>query len=320
MAAGPPAPPARAVITAEALRHLTGAGPLVIDGGLSTALQEAGHDLDHDLWTARLLADDPEAIAEAHLAYLRAGARVLITSSYQASVEGFCRHGHSPARAAELITLTTDLARRAQQRHGDPSVLIAASVGPYGAVLADGSEYGGHYDLSPEALAEFHRERLALLIPSQPDLLACETIPSASEAGVLVDALAAWPGATAWLTFTCRDDATTCAGDRIEEAASVVASSPQVVAVGVNCTAPQHVARLLERIAGVTDLPLVAYPNSGQTWDPSHNRWLGPPIDVRAGGHVAEWRSRGVAVIGGCCGIGPAAIGELAEALSPSAR
>ncbi|MGD9705435.1 MAG: homocysteine S-methyltransferase [Acidimicrobiia bacterium] len=294
--------------------------PAVLDGGLSTALQAHGHDLDHDLWTARLLHDEPEAIVEAHLAYLRAGARIIITSSYQASIDGFVRHGHTRREARELIRRTTELAVEARRRHGDPSVLIAASVGPYGAVLADGSEYSGEYGLLRDELSAFHRERLAVLVGTGPDLLACETIPSAFEAGVLVDALAAWPDASTWMTFTCRDDAMTASGDRIEAAVAVAVSSPQVVAVGVNCTAPQHVEGLLQRIVCVTDRPFVVYPNSGQTWEPARNRWVGAPIDITAGGQVERWRALGATLIGGCCGVGPEAIAALAGTVSSPRR
>ena len=292
----------------------------VIDGGLSTALEEAGHRLDGRLWTARLLVDDPEAIVAAHLAFLRAGARVLVTSSYQASVEGFVATGLRLEEAIELVRTTTALAVEARRRFADEEpadaddVLIAASAGPYGATLGDGSEYRPAV-MEDAMLVSFHAPRLRLLIETQPDLLAIETIASAREARAILTALDGLPPIPAWVTFTCRDGATTWGGDAIEDAVAAAVSGPSVTAVGVNCTAPADVAPLLERIARITGLPLVAYPNGGQSWNAAEKAWHGPSHGFSAG-EVARWIALGARSVGGCCGVGPAAIAELAEALS----
>ena len=278
----------------------------VIDGGLSTVLEEQGFDLRHPLWTARLITENPEALVEAHLAYLRAGAEVVITASYQASVDGFVAGGLSRAEAEAALRSTTALAREAVARHGS-GALVAASVGPYGATLADGSEYHGDYAITDEALRQFHAERLALLAESAPDLLAIETIPSAREALALRDAL---EGNTlpAWFAFTCRDDARTASGDRIEDAIAIAASVPGVIAVGVNCTDPVFIGPLLERAASVTDLPLVAYGNAGQAWNAAAGVWEGT---AAASFPVDRWVEAGARLIGGCCGVGPAGIAAL---------
>ena len=293
----------------------------MIDGGLSSALAEQGHDLSDHLWTARLLTDEPEAIVQAHLAYLRAGAQILITASYQASVDGFVAAGLGQREAARLIGSATTLAREARQRFeaegGEASaVLVASSVGPYGAVLADGSEYRGDYAIDHGGLVAFHRDRLSLLVASEPDLLAMETIPSIAEARALVEALADHPDARGWITFSCRSAGETCAGDRIEDAVAVATSSSQVVAVGVNCTAPTYVEGLLRRAATATDRPLVVYPNSGQVWDADAKQWRGVPFDLASGGAVERWQAAGAAMIGGCCGVGPAAIADLARVMN----
>jgi len=291
----------------------------VIDGGLSTALVEQGHDLSDHLWTARLLADQPEAIVAAHLAYLHAGADIIITASYQASVSGFVAAGFDAAEAGRLVGLATTLAIDARQRFElvEPAaarrVRVAASVGPYGAVLADGSEYRGDYAIDHEGLVAFHRERLALLVASGADLLAIETIPSAAEASAVIEALAGHPHASGWITFSCRSGSETCAGDRIEDAVALATTSSQVTAVGVNCTAPGHVEELLRRAATVTDRPLVTYPNSGQTWDSEAKQMLGEPLDLGTDGAVQRWQRAGATFIGGCCGIGPEAIARLAR-------
>lgn len=293
--------------------------PTLLDGGLSTALAARGVDLDHPLWTARLLLDDPEVLEAAHLDFLRAGAQVLITASYQLSRRGIVAVGHDAAIADELLHRATAVARAAAARHraeasgaGDGApALVAASVGPFGAVLADGSEYTGRYPVGPAELADFHAERLAVLVASGPDLLAVETLPGAAEAAAVVAAARRVPGPLppSWVTFTCRDGAHTAAGDRIEDAVATAADLPGLALVGVNCTAPALVGELLARMAAVTDLPLVAYPNSGQVWDPDGNRWLGTPDTAF---DVAGWAALGARWIGGCCGVGPDAVAALA--------
>jgi homocysteine S-methyltransferase len=293
----------------------------VVDGGLSTALEEAGHRLDGKLWTARLLVDDPDAIVEAHLAFLRAGARLLVTSSYQASVEGFVAAGIAPGEAVVLLQRTTALAVAARRQFaevdpaGTADILIAASVGPYGATLADGSEYRP-VAIDDAGLVRFHAPRLRLLVETEPDLLAIETIASAREARVILAALDGLPAIPAWVTFTCRDAGTTWGGDPIEEAVAAVVDSPAVIAVGVNCTAPADVAPLLARIGRATDLPLVAYPNGGQGWNAREKAWDGPAHGFSAA-EVATWIELGARYVGGCCGAGPESIAMLTRELVP---
>ena len=285
------------------LRELLRDGPVVLDGALATELEARGHDLSDALWSARLLRDAPEAIAAVHAAYVAAGARVLITASYQASFEGL--GDEAPA----LLRRSVELARRAAA----PGVLVAASVGPYGAVLAGGQEYTGDYGpVGPRALGSFHERRLRALLEARPDCLACETIPRADEAAVLARALDRVDAPEAWISFACRDGRTTNHGEPIEAAVAAATASSRVVAVGVNCTAPEHVDELLERAAAVTDLPLVAYPNAGRAWDAEARRWSdGPPPALPA----ARWAAAGARLIGGCCGLGPDAVRAVAAAL-----
>ncbi len=290
------------------------AAPFVVDGGLATELEANGYDLSDQLWSARLLLTDPDAIEAAHLAYFRAGAQVATTASYQASIEGFEAAGLDRAAALRLIALSVELASAARERYrgetGDAGpLLVAGSVGPYGAMLADGSEYRGDYDLGPTALADFHRPRIHALAEAGADILAFETIPTLREAEVLV-ALLDEVGIPAWLGFSCRDGGSTSAGEPIE-AAVAVATHPRVVAVGVNCTAPRHVPALLAAARSATNLPLIAYPNGGDRWDAASRRWLaddGAGYDPAA---VASWTGLGATWLGGCCGTGPAEISAL---------
>ena len=297
--------------------------PIVIDGGLSTALQQAGRELDHPLWTARLVAADPEAIIDAHLAYLRAGARVLVTSSYQASAAGFLASGHDEAAATALLVRTTVLARTAIERFAAERpagtvdrLFVAASVGPYGAVLADGSEYRGDYAIGHRALVAFHRDRLRVLVASAPDLLAIETMPSAAEARAVAEALEPLATLSSWCSFGCRSGTQTWAGDAIEDAVVAALTIPGMKALGVNCTAPQHIDELLGRIAAVTSLPLVVYPNRGAGWDAATNSWRAAVTDPFTVEDVSRWVALGARFVGGCCGVGPDDVATLVRRLA----
>ncbi|GHI99696.1 MULTISPECIES: homocysteine S-methyltransferase [Streptomyces] len=292
------------------------AGPLVLDGGMSNQLEAAGHDLGDELWSARLLAEDPGAITAAHLAYFEAGAEVAITASYQATFEGFARRGVGRERAAELLALSVEsareAARRAQARRPDRALWVAASAGPYGAMLADGSEYRGRYGLDAGELERFHRPRLEVLAAARPDVLALETVPDTEEAVALLRAVRGL-GVPAWLSYTVAGGRTR-AGQPLAEAFAVAADADEVVAVGVNCCSPADVSDAVATAARVTGKPVVAYPNSGEAWDAGSRAWRGRssfPVD-----RVRDWRERGARLIGGCCRVGPGTITSIARALS----
>ncbi|KYH44603.1 homocysteine S-methyltransferase [Branchiibius sp. NY16-3462-2] len=283
---------------------------MVLDGGLSNALVDRGHDLADDLWTARLLADDPAEIVAVHRDYFAAGAQVATSASYQASVGGFTAAGMSRRTAEELIKRSVRLAREATDEV--PGRLVAASVGPYGAVLGDGSEYRGNYGLSAAQLRDFHAPRIELLAGEQPDLLAVETIPDLLEAQVLVE-LIGQVGVPAWLSFTIDGDHTR-AGQPLTEAFAVAADAPGVVAAGVNCCVPDDVLPAIGLATQASGKPAVAYPNAGETWDAEHHRWVGDPTyDVRL---VPAWLDSGAQYVGGCCRVGPAGIAQVAEVVS----
>jgi homocysteine S-methyltransferase len=296
-------------------RALAQHGILVLDGGLSTQLELGGANLSDSLWTAKVLLEDPAAILEAHLAFLGAGSDVLITASYQVSFEGFAARGRDSTAAADALLASVAIAREAADTRPDLGVIVAASVGPYGAILTDGAEYRGHYGLTHAQLVAFHRRRIEILLDAGPDLLAIETIPSIVEARSLVEVLAGLPDAHAWFAFTCADGATLADGTPFAETVALVAQSPQVVAVGVNCTSPEFVGDLIRVARGVTTKPIVAYPNRGGFWDPAAKHWLGAR---NRGLHelAPAWRTAGATLIGGCCGTDAADIKELATAVA----
>lgn len=286
---------------------------VMLDGGLATQLEDSGHDLSGGLWSARLLADDPDAVTAAHLAFLRAGASVVTTASYQATVEGFVHHGHDRAQATALLRRSVALARTAVCQARDEGIVrplwIAASVGPYGAALADGSEYRGGYGLTTAELTRFHQARLRILADAGPDVLACETIPDIREAEALLTALAG-VGVPAWLSFTIHHGQTR-AGQPLAEAFDLAREADGVIAVGVNCCAPAEVTQAVRLTTAISRKPAVAYPNSGETWDPVDRRWTGP--SALAEGPVTAWVASGARLIGGCCRVTPAQLARLAS-------
>ncbi|MEV0201378.1 homocysteine S-methyltransferase [Nonomuraea sp. NPDC050691] len=285
---------------------------LVLDGGLATHLETLGADLSDELWSARLLMEDPDLIRRVHADYFAAGANVATTASYQASIPGFLRRGASVAQAERLIRLSVELAAQARDEAGGG--LVAASVGPYGAYLANGAEYTGDYDLGEEGLLTWHRPRWEILASAGADLLACETIPSYAEARALARLLKETPGLKAWVSFSCRDGEHISDGTPIREAAALFTGDPQVVAVGANCTAPRHLPGVIAALSG--GLPVIVYPNSGETWDAKNRRWLGLTDPVEYGQAAKEWERAGASLIGGCCRTTPEHIRQIRAHLS----
>lgn len=274
----------------------------VLDGGLSTVLEEAGELAVGPLWAAASIVDRPEVITAAHRRYVAAGADVIITASYQASEAGLVAVGLERAAARRALASTTDLAR------ASGAAVVACSIGPFGAYLADGSEYHGRYSASWSQVRDFHHARLEVLVATEPDLFAIETIPTGIEAEIIVSVLRSLTATPAWVSFSCQDEAHTCGGETLAEAVDRVVAD--VDAVGVNCTAPQFVGPLLRSLS--VAVPLVAYPNHGAHWDADQRSWSSKARSAEIPGLVPSWLAAGARIIGGCCGVGSAGIAELA--------
>jgi homocysteine S-methyltransferase len=301
---------------------LFGTAPVVVDGGLSTQLEVLGEDTSGILWTGRVLLDNPHAVQRAHADFVAAGAGVVVTASYQVSRWGFEQAGMTADEADAALRASTMAARAAVEGVPGSGARVAASVGPYGAILHDGSEYRGRYGRTHRQLVDFHRERLDVLATTRPDLLAIETIPDVDEAAALVEALADHPGLPAWMSFSAMDDTHTCAGQPIEEAVAVASSSPSVIAVGINCTDPRHVLPLVERMRAAVAVPIVVYPNAGGEWDAADGLWHGTTADGGAAFPdevVRAWIDAGATAVGGCCGTDARSISRVAGVLAASA-
>jgi homocysteine S-methyltransferase len=284
-------------------------GAVVLDGGMSNELAADGYDLSDALWSARLLRDAPDAVAAVHRRYFAAGAQVAITASYQASFEGFARVGADRAEAAELMRRSVGLAREAAGPAADR--WVAASVGPYGAVLADGSEYRGRYGLTHAALRAFHAPRAEVLASAAPDVLAIETIPDLDEAVAVLDAVAGLD-IRVWLSYSAAE-CRTRAGQPLAEAFAVARDNPQVIAVGVNCLAPEEAGDAVALASEVAGKPVVVYPNSGEGWDAAARDWTGAATFSPT--RVTSWLSAGARLVGGCCRVGADQIAALSKEL-----
>ncbi len=298
-------------------------GFVVLDGGFATELEALGANLNDPLWSAKVLLEAPELLEQVNLAYLRAGADVSLTASYQATIPALVAKGLSEKQAQYAIRQSVDIARQARDsfwedenaREGRLKPMVVASVGPYGAYLHDGSEYRGNYGLTHEELKDFHRERLRILVDAGPDLVAFESFPSLLEAEAVVELLGEFPQMRCWVSFTCKDEAHISEGDLMAHAARI-AESPQVLSVGVNCVPPRNVEPLLRAAAQGTDKPLAAYPNSGECFDPATGKWDETSELSVIENAAARWFDAGARLIGGCCRTTPDTIRAIRHSLS----
>jgi homocysteine S-methyltransferase len=298
----------------------------ILDGGMASELEFQGANIDGPLWSAHVLEDEPEKIVAVHRAYIEAGAQCILTASYQVSRMGYAEFGLSPERADAALLRAVELARQAAAEFSQCRIVVAASLGPYGAALHNGAEYHGNYDCSFADLVEFHRDRIRIFAEAETDesgflaadLLAFETIPSLDEARAIGEALAPWPELNAWFSFTCNDSRHIAHGELLADCAATVAAFPQTVAIGVNCTRPALIPALIGELRRASGKCIVVYPNSGEGWDAAARSWTeartgtGDPASFAA--QAADWFQAGAQIVGGCCRTRPAHIREVAAA------
>ncbi|EJL91964.1 homocysteine S-methyltransferase [Pantoea sp. GM01] len=304
---------------AQALTHTD---TLILDGALATELEARGCNLADALWSAKVLMENPELIYQVHHDYFAAGAHVAITASYQATPQGFAARGLDEAQALALIKQSVQLAQRARDDYRASSastapLLVAGSVGPYGAFLANGAEYRGDYALPEEEMKAFHRPRVKALLQAGVDLLACETLPSFAEAQALISLLAEFPDSSAWFSFTLRDAEHISDGTPLSQVAELVNGAPQVVAIGINCVALESVTPALRSLQAQSDKPLLVYPNSGEQYDASSKTWHSAPSGCTLHDKFHEWQLAGARLIGGCCRTTPQDIAAIAACCQP---
>ncbi|ERN08323.1 hypothetical protein AMTRI_Chr04g249850 [Amborella trichopoda] len=305
-------------------------GCAVIDGGLATRLEERGADINHPLWSALCLINDPHLIKQVHLEYLEAGADIIVTSSYQATLPGFLSNGISKEEGELLLQRSVKLACEARdtfweflQRmpgHRHSCALVAASVGSYGAYLADGSEYSGNYgpDVSLEKLKDFHRRRLQVLVEAGPDMLAFETIPNKLETQACVELLHEENiKIPSMICFSSVDGEHAASGESFHECLDLLNKCDKVCAVGINCTPPHFIENLIHMFLKLSRKIIAVYPNSGEVWDGRTKKWLHSTCfgDKEFGSYAKRWQEAGAKLIGGCCRTTPSTVAAISNAL-----
>ena len=295
---------------------------VILDGALATELEARGADLNHSLWSAKLLNENPALIKEVHLDYLKAGSNVIATASYQASFIGFEKQGYTKEDAITQLQLSVELAIDARTSFLLNSInkikhipLVAASLGPYGAALADGSEYTGYNgEVSIVDLIHFHEERINVMINTQADVLAFETIPCLDEAIAIKELLHKYPTKNAWVSFSCKDGMHLSSGELFEDAVKLLTDSNEIIGIGVNCTAPQYIESLVKIAVPLTQKIIMVYPNKGETYNAVTKEW-----ETVEGCHpnfvenAKIWINAGARAIGGCCRTNPRDIQELGK-------
>lgn len=300
---------------------------IVTDGALGTELEACGCDLKNKLWSSNVLINNPEIIAKIHTSYLKAGADCISTSSYQSSIAGFIEHGFNAEQAYALIRKSSEIAVAARDEFWDTLTdtecaarvkpFVVGSIGPYGAFLADGSEYRGDYVLDKAVLFDFYRPRIQALLEGGAELLGFETLPSSGEALIILELLEhEFPTAQAWFAFSAKDRLHISNGEPIENVIQAVAPHDAVVSIGVNCTAPQYIDSLIHLIAQNTQKPIIVYPNSGENYDAENKQWYNHSTAGAFAEHAQCWFEQGARLIGGCCRTSPKEINEMAHLFS----
>ncbi|WP_226528127.1 homocysteine S-methyltransferase [Metabacillus niabensis] len=297
---------------------------MIIDGAMATELENHGCNLNDRLWSAKILMENPHLIKKVHTDYFNAGADCAITASYQATIGGYKERGLTEEEAVDLIKKSVQIATEARDefwtesknQYNRPKPLVAASVGPYGAFLADGSEYSGDYLLSEDELVVFHRERIKILVEAGADILACETIPCFIEAKAIIRVLREFPEVYAWISFSAKDEVHISNGDKIADCAKWIEQENQVAAIGINCSSPKLIESLIREIKDQTSKPIIVYPNSGEEYDATSKQWKEIAPTKQFATSTQRWYEAGAKIIGGCCRTKP----EDIRALSAWAR
>lgn len=296
-------------------------GFVLLDGAMGTYLEAKGLNLNSTLWSAKILEEKPSLIKNVHRDYLEAGAEIITTSGYQASMQGLTKFGFSEEQSINLIHKTIDLAFEARNElmmedsQMTPYPLIAASIGPYGAFLANGSEYHGNYRVSFKEIMDYHRKNIKILAYTKTDLLAFETIPSLQEGEAIIEVLTEFPDLKAWISFSCQNGDLVSYGESFSKVVEKMEKSPNIMAIGINCTAPKYIESLLKLAHRKTEKILMAYPNKGNIYDSQTKSWTRANVDLNLRDLVKIWYQAGARIIGGCCGIHPPDIREIGQAL-----
>ncbi|TDM50423.1 homocysteine S-methyltransferase [Macrococcoides goetzii] len=283
---------------------------VILDGGFGTTVEQFGYDVKHELWSSNLLQSNPEAVYIVHQAFVDSGAEIILTNTYQASVQSFLNIGIDRQAARKYLEKAVELATRA----ADDKAIVAGSLGPYGAMLGNGSEYTGDYKETEEDYIQYHKERLDILIEAGVNVFAFETIPNIEEIKAVKTMLCDYPSIEAWVSVTLKDSDHLSDGTSLEEVIRVVNEIDNVLAFGVNCTSVKVIDGAVDKLIALSDKPLILYPNGGRKYDAVNKIWI-DQHDASLVEAAVRWKDKGVKIIGGCCQVGPEEISELVRTL-----
>ncbi|MGV2875897.1 homocysteine S-methyltransferase [Macrococcus capreoli] len=282
----------------------------LLDGGFGTTVEAYGYDVKHELWSTHLIKEHPEAILKVHQAFVNNGAEIILTNTYQGAVQSFLNTGYTEREAEGYLQAAVELAHQSVSSN----VLVAASLGPYGAMLGNGSEYTGAYQVRQSDYIEYHMQRLNILIEAGIRVFAFETIPNIEEVKAVKALLEDYPDIEAWLSVTLKDSAHLSDGTPIEEVIEVVNGIDNVHAFGVNCTSVKVIDGAVERLLALSEKAIILYPNGGRKYDAVEKVWIDQD-DISLIEATVKWKQLGVKIIGGCCQVGPEEIGALSAVL-----
>ena len=283
---------------------------VILDGGFGTTVEQFGYDVKHELWSSNLIQSNPEAVYKVHKAFVDSGAEIILTNTYQASVQSFLNIGIDRATACTYLATAVELATRAAGNRA----IVAGSLGPYGAMLGNGSEYTGHYEETEADYIQYHKERLDILIEAGISVFAFETIPNIEEIKAVRTLLLDYPSIETWISVTLKDHDHLSDGTPLEAVIEVVNEIENVLAFGVNCTSVNVIDAAVDKLITLSAKPLILYPNSGRQYDAVHKVWIDRE-DASLVEAAPRWKEKGVKIIGGCCQVGPGEIKELGTVL-----
>lgn len=285
--------------------------PAVLDGGLSFPLEEKKIRMNTNLWTAELLISKPELIREVHINYIDSGAKIITTSSYQASFKSLKKRGYSEIQSKNIILKSVEIVEEIKKNYNN-KIIIAASIGPYGSYLADGSEYVGNYDINEETFFDFYKKKVDLLDSSSADVLAFETIPSYKEAKVISKILKETKKQS-WISFSCKNQKEISDGTKLEKCCEYLNNHSKIFGVGVNCTSPKYISKLISILKRkLKNKKIIIYPNSGEIYDGKNKNWIGNS-NITFESYIDEWLNLGVDILGGCCRVGTKEIKKIKD-------
>ena len=290
--------------------RLKGEGrPIILDGGMGTALERNGVPMDNRVWSGRAMLTHPDAVRSAHEAFIQAGAEAILTNTFS-TARHMLEPGGLGSEVRKINSLAVDLAKQARERVARSPVAIVGSICEWTSDL-------NPTWCSPEVVGQAAREQAEVLAESGVDILALEMCERVELSEAVTDAiiglgLPVWMGVSARTHQGQTELATASYADcSFEEIVKRISSYP-VDIVNIMHTQIPDVDRAFEIVRRYWSGPIGIYPESGFFTMPNWNFVdVISPEDLVA--EANTWVKNGVRLLGGCCGLGPDHIKALAN-------